>query len=220
MLLPGLNLGQGNARAMLEILVPAGVDDPIIPLHFNPTEYQLQKNNSFAEIAIPGLETPPIQYIRGASEKLTAELMVDTSDTLEDVRKRYTDKLRNLMNIHGEIHAPPVVRLTWDGEIFRGVVDSLNITYVLFTPEGVPIRAKLNLSLMEYRTVEEQVKERPRFSPDVEKTHVVRRGDTLASIAALAYNDVTQWREVARNNNIEDPRSLEPGQVLTLPRLR
>ncbi len=220
MLLPGLNLGQGNARAMLEILVPAGVDDPIIPLHFNPTEYQLQKNNSFAEIAIPGLETPPIQYVRGASEKLTAELMVDTSDTLEDVRKRYTDKLRNLMNIHGEIHAPPVVRLTWDGEIFRGVVDSLNITYVLFTPEGVPIRAKLNLSLMEYRTVEEQVKERPRFSPDVEKTHVVRRGDTLSSIAALAYNDVTQWREVARNNDIEDPRSLEPGQVLTLPRLR
>ena len=219
MLTPNNSAGQGG-KAILEILVPSGDEDPIIPLHFNPTEYQLQKTNTFAEIAIPGLESPPIQYVRGAAEKLTAELMVDTSDTLEDVRERYTNKLRNLMNINSEIHAPPIVRLTWDGEVFRGVVESLNITYVLFTPEGVPLRAKLNLVMKEYRTVEEQVAERPRFSPDVEKTHVVRRGDSLASVAALAYNDVTQWREIARNNGIEDPRNLEPGQVLNLPRLR
>ncbi len=204
---------------MLEILVPSGVEDPIIPLRFSPTEYQLQKTNNFAEIAIPGLESPPIQYVRGASEKLTAELLVDTSDTLDDVRKRYTNKLRALMNIQGEIHAPPIVRFTWDGEVFKGVVEALTITYVLFTPKGIPIRAKLNLTLKEYRTVEDQIAERPKSSPDVEKTHVVRRGDTLATVAALAYNDPTQWREVARNNGIEDPRFLEPGRVLNLPRL-
>lgn len=220
MLTPGNSQEPATGKAILEILVPSGVEDPVIPLRFNPTEYQLQKSNQFAEIAIPGLETPPIQYVRGASEKLTAELMADTSDTLEDVRSRYTGKLRGLMNIHSEIHAPPIVRLTWDGEVFKGVVESLNITYVLFTPEGVPVRAKINLVLKEYRTVEDQVAERPRSSPDVEKTHVVRRGDTLASIAFLAYNDPFQWREVARNNGIEDPRRLEPGQVLILPRLR
>jgi LysM repeat protein len=219
MLTPGNSAGQGVGKAMLEILVPKGDIDPIIPLHFNPTEYHLQKSNNFAEIEIPGLETPPIQYVRGTSEKLTAELIVDTSDTLEDVRKRYTNKLRDLMNIKGEIHAPPIVRLTWDGEVFRGVVEALAITYVLFKPDGVPIRAKLSLTLKEYRTVKEQVADPPRSSPDVEKTHVVRRGDTLASISALAYNDVSQWREVARNNDIEDPRYLEPGQVLNLKRL-
>jgi nucleoid-associated protein YgaU len=220
MLTPNNSAGLGDGKAVLQIVKPEGAEDRIIPLHFNPTEYQLQKTNNFAEIAIPGLETPPIQYVRGAAEKLTAELMVDTSDTLEDVRVRYTNQLRNLMNINSDIHAPPIVRLTWDGELFQGVVESLNITYVLFTPEGVPIRAKLNLVLKEYRTVEDQVRERPRFSPDVEKIHAVRRGDTLASVAALAYNDATQWREVARNNGIEDPRYLEPGQVLNLPRLR
>jgi nucleoid-associated protein YgaU len=218
MLTPTKSAGQGG-KAMLEILVPSGVEDPIIPLRFSPTEYQLQKTNNFAEIAIPGLESPPIQYVRGASEKLTAELLVDTSDTLDDVRKRYTNKLRALMNIQGEIHAPPIVRFTWDGEVFKGVVEALTITYVLFTPKGIPIRAKLNLTLKEYRTVEDQIAERPKSSPDVEKTHVVRRGDTLATVAALAYNDPTQWREVARNNGMEDPRFLEPGRVLNLPRL-
>jgi nucleoid-associated protein YgaU len=219
MMTPSLSAGQGGRKAMLEILVPSGVEEPLIPLCFSPTEYQLQKTNNFAEIAIPGLETPPIQYVRGASEKLTAELLVDTSDTLDDVRDRYTNGLRGLMNINGEIHAPPIVRLTWDGEVFKGVVEALTITYVLFTPEGVPIRAKLNLTLKEYRTVEDQVAERPRFSPDVEKTHVVRRGDTLAAISALAYNDPSQWRRIARANGIEDPRTLEPGRVLNLPRL-
>ncbi|MEZ6134621.1 MAG: LysM peptidoglycan-binding domain-containing protein [Pirellulaceae bacterium] len=219
MLIPKNSAKEGGVKAKLEILVPKGIEDPIIPLRFNPTEYQLQKSNSFAEIEIPGLESPPIQYVRGAAEKLTAELLVDTSDTLEDVRTRYVNKLRNLMNINSEIHAPPIVRLAWDREVFKGVVEALTVTYVLFSPDGVPLRAKLGVTLKEYRTVEEQVAERPRFSPDVEKTHIVRRGDSLASIAGLAYNDVSRWRDVARNNGIHDPRYLRPGQVLNLPKL-
>ena len=208
---------QGPKKAVLQIVRPTGI--PPITLLFNPTEYQLQKTNNFAEIAIPGLETPPLQYVRGSAQKLSTELLVDTSDTLEDVRER-TDALQNLMKIEGEIHAPPIVRLVWDGDVFLGVVESLNITFVLFTPEGVPLRAKISLTLIEYRTVEDQVAETPRHSPDVDKSHVVRRGDSLASIAALAYNDPTQWRAIAANNQIEDPRRLAPGQTLQIPRLR
>ena len=88
---------------------------------------------------IPGLETPPIQYIRGESEKLTAELLADTSDTLTDVPHRYTQPLRNLMNINADLHAPPIVRLSWGSESFKGVIESLNITFTLFTPEGTPL---------------------------------------------------------------------------------
>ena len=93
----------------------AAVDDPIIPLRFNPTEYQLQKTNNFAEIAIPGLESPPIQFVRGASRDADRwSSCVDTSDTLEDVREKYVDKLRGLMRIDTELHAPPIVRFIWD----------------------------------------------------------------------------------------------------------
>jgi len=219
LLTPILAAGQGLIKARLEIIKPT-VDDPIIPVHFNPTEYQLQKTNNFSEIAIPGLESPPIQFIRGAAEKMTAELLVDTSDTLDDVRKRYTDKLRDLMRIKQELHAPPIVRFIWDSEIFIGVVESLNITYIMFTPEGVPIRAKLSLTLKEYRPVDVQVKDPPRASPDFEKSITVRRGDTLSGIAASVYQDASVWREIAKANDIKDPRRLNPGTVLTLPRLR
>jgi LysM repeat protein len=219
MLTPVDIAGQGAVKAYLEIVKPV-VPDPIIKFRFNPTEYQLQKANNFAEIAIPGLESPPIQFIRGTSEKLTAELLVDTSDTLEDVRKKYVDRLRDLLRINGELHAPPIVRFVWDKDVFTGVLESMNTTYLLFTPTGVPLRAKLNISLKEYRPVAIQVKEAPKMSPDVEKHYVVRRGDTLSSIASAVYRDVGAWRAIAIANHIRDPRVLAPGRVLILPRLR
>jgi len=210
--------GQSLVKAYLEILVPK-VPNPVIPLRFNPTEYQVQKANNFAEIAIPGLESPPIQFIRGASEKLTAEVLVDTSDTLDDVRVAYVDRLRGLMDLNRDLHAPPIVRFVWDTEIFRGVLESMNTTYVMFTPEGVPLRAKLSLGLKEYRPVEIQIKENPTSSPDFDKTYVVQRGDTLSGIAFAVYRDSSVWRDIARNNDIQDPRTLEPGLVLQLPSL-
>lgn len=217
---PVQTANQGLIRAYLEILAPENVPTPIIPLRFNPTEYQLQKTNNFAEIPIPGLESPPIQFVRGACEKLTAELLADTSDTLEDVRLKYTNGLRDLMRINPDLHGPPIVRLIWDDQVFKGVVESLNISYVLFSPEGVPWRAKLNLVLKEYRPVEIQVEEIPTSSPDVEKFHTLMRGETLAVVAWKAFGDPTQWRAIAAHNGIEDPRYIEPGTVLDIPRLR
>ena len=220
MITPMSLLNQGPNRAYLEILVPSGVKDPIIPLRFNPPEYQLQKSNNFAEIGIPGLESPPIQFVRGASEKLTTELLVDTSDTLEDVRIKFVNKLRDLMNLNGELHAPPIVRLVWDGPVFTGVLESLNVTYVLFTPQGIPLRAKLSVTLKEYRPAALQTRRTPTFSPDFEKSYVAKRGDTFSSIASAVYRDPSYWREIARANGVKDPRRLDPGTVLTIPKLR
>jgi len=226
MVTPVTAVKQGIKPPYLEILVPKikKDEDRLIPFCFNPTEYQLQKGNNFAEVPIPGLESPPIQFVRGASEKLSVELLVDTSDTLEDVRVRYVNKLRNLMKLNPDLHAPPIVRFVWlpdgDAPIFVGVLESLNVTYILFTPEGVPLRAKLSVALKEYRPAAVQVKESRTASPDFDKTYVVSRGDTLSSIAAAVYRNAGAWREIARANQIQDPRQLSPGSVLNLPRLR
>ena len=207
-----------KAAAYLQIIRPAD-PNPIIPLCFNPTEYQISKANMFAEIPIPGLETPLIQYIRGDSEKLSLEALVDTSDTLDDVRVTYVEKLRGLMSINAQEHAPPLVAFVWDRPVLTGVLDSLSVSYVLFTPEGIPLRAKLTMSLREYRSAAAQDAQTPKLSPNVEKSFVVRRGDTLASISQALYRSPAYWRELATANGITDPRRLQPGQVLIAPRL-
>jgi hypothetical protein len=206
-----------GVRAQLQIVRPP--DPNPIPLCFNPTEYQLSKANSFADIPIPGLETPLIQYVRGDSEKLSVEALVDTSDTLDDVRVRYVQKLRDLMSINAQEHAPPLVAFVWDRPVLTGVLESLAVSYVLFTPDGIPLRAKLTMALREYRAAAAQAAQTPLQSPNVEKTFVVRRGDTLASISQALYRSPAYWRVLATANGITDPRRLRPGQVLTAPRL-
>jgi hypothetical protein len=210
-----------GALARLEIIRPVIADERQrrIPLRFNPTDYKLSKTNTFAEITIPGLETPPLQYVRGGSETLSFQALVDTSDTLENVRTAYVDALRNLMRPDSREHAPPIVRFVWDEAVFTGVMEKLDVNYVLFSPDGVPLRAQLDVTLKEFRPAAQQVADTPRSSPTVEKSYVVRRGDTLSSISAAVYRRPDAWRELARANGISDPRDLRPGMVLTVPRL-
>jgi hypothetical protein len=210
-----------GARARLEIIRPVIADERQrrIPLRFNPTDYKLSKSNTFAEITIPGLETPPLQYVRGGSETLSVQALVDTSDTLDNVRTSYVDAVRNLMRPDSREHAPPVVRFVWDEAVFTGVLDKLDVNYVLFHSDGVPLRAQLDITLKEFRPAAQQVMDPPRSSPTVEKSVIARRGDTLASIAGQVYRRPDAWRELARANGITDPRDLRPGMVLTVPRL-
>lgn len=216
---PFVSVGGDFENAKLRIVTPE-VPDPEIPLRFNPTSYQLQKANEFAEIAIPGLETAPIQYVRGGSETLSFDALLDTSDTLDNVRETYVDKLANLMKINSELHAPPIVHFEWESSLFQGVVSNMSATYVLFSPDGVPLRAEVSLQLTAYRPVEIQLNERPRNSPDVAKSVPVRRGDRLDQIASGLYQDPAQWREIARRNGISDPRRIEPGSLLLAPSLQ
>ena len=210
-----------GALARLEIIRPVIADERQrrIPLRFNPTDYKLSKSNTFAEITIPGLETPPLQYVRGGSETLSLQALVDTSDTLENVRTSYVDAVRNLMRPDSREHAPPIVRFVWDEAVFTGVLEKLDVNYVLFRQDGVPLRAQLDITLKEFRPAAQQVMDPPRSSPSVEKSYVVRRGDTLSSISAAVYRRPDAWRELARANGITDPRDLKPGRVLTVPRL-
>lgn len=208
-----------DKRAHIEVLRPAKSPPVKIPLCFNPTELQLSKQNTFQEVPIPGLNAPPIQFVRGASEKLTFDAIVDTSDDMTNVRTKYVDPLRNLLAINGDLHAPPVVQFVWESFRFTGVIESLNVTFTLFSDQGWPVRAKLGFALKEYTTVKQQQQLAQNKSPDLEKTYVVKRGDTLSAIAQLAYGDPTQWRAIATANAILDPRMLVPGLVLTIPRL-
>jgi len=209
----------GLRRAQLEIVKPP-TQPSVIPLRFNPAEYQLKKGQTFAEIAIPGLTSPPIQWVRGGAQTLTFEAVLDTTHTLEDVNDAYVNRLRGLLDMDPKLHAPPIVAFVWGRQRFTGVLDGLDITYQLFDERGTPLRAKLGITLKEYRPVAVQLWEERRSSPDVEKTYLVRRGDTLPGIAGAVYGDPAIWREIALANTIRDPRSLRPGQRLTLPRLR
>src|SRR5947209_7995578 len=91
---------------------------------FNPERYTLNKGVQYAEIAVPGLDSPVLQFVRGQNEKITLELFFDTTkygmvDNVRDVRTE-TRKVYELLKINSQTHAPPRCTLTWGegGQLF------------------------------------------------------------------------------------------------------
>jgi nucleoid-associated protein YgaU len=73
------------------------------------------------------------------------------------------------------------------------------------------------VSVKEAQTAKEQLERNPRNSPDHTKRRTVKQGETLSLIAFEEYDDSAEWRRIADANGIDDPKSVRPGMVLTLP---
>jgi nucleoid-associated protein YgaU len=211
----------------------------VIDLQYNPTEIVLEKNVHIAEIAIPGLTAPLQQFVRGDAETLRLELLFDTSDqgmggTAVSVAT-LTDPIYAASRIVPDQHAPPIVTFSWGSDFpgnelpwqlgnqrrqsFRGVVTNIRQTFTLWSSGGVPVRAKLSLTLREYAALQDQLTALNLASPSKTHSYVLARGDTLALVAAKFYFDPTSWRHIALKNGIDDPRRLKPGTALTIPSL-
>lgn len=135
--------------------------------------------------------------------------------------KTLTDQMGKLAQVNQELHRPPYCELTWGKfQIFSGVITQLDTTFIMFMPDGMPVRARVNCSFIEHTSRSYAGAYRELHSADVVKTRTVRRNDTLQSLAAEEYNDAAQWRLIAKANGIVNPRALQPGMVLTIPKLQ
>lgn len=187
-----------------------------IPVLFNPTQYSLDQANTLAEVGVPGLAAPILQYVRGNGRSLSMDLFFDTYEQRTDVRQ-HTKRIYGLLDIRGPLHRPPVCTFTWGGFNLDCVLERVGGRFTLFLADGTPVRATLSVSFKEFVEVEVLVRATPTESADHAKTYVVRRGDTLASIAAAEYGDPTLWRPIAQANRLANPRLLPPGTRLSLP---
>jgi hypothetical protein len=204
----------------------------IVPFMFNPNELTVEKTNQYAEVNIPGLPSSVFQFVRGGAKSLTMDLFFDTYEEKLDVRI-FTDRItgwdsgslfkaspfKGLMDIDSDRHAPPICLFIWGTLIFQCVIERVTKKFTMFLPEGIPVRATLNITLKECMDVETQLKETYFQSADRTKTWHVKQGDTLWLIAAKEYGNPALWRHIAEKNRISNPRLLEPGRDIVIPPL-
>jgi nucleoid-associated protein YgaU len=209
----------------------------LMTVEYAPAELAFSKAVQFAEIAIPGLEQPLLQFVRGDAETLSMDIFLDsTADGTGGDAVAITDKVEafhKLVAINGDLHTPPLVRIFWGddfpgiamgdtekaGEQFTAVVLSVARRFTLFNPDGKPLRATVSIALKHYATVAEQVAAINYRSPDHTRIHVVSEGETLPLIAHDAYADARKWRVIADHNGLSAVRDLAPGTTLELPPL-
>jgi len=209
----------------------------IIECLFNPKEYSMAKRNNWgpprsgggAGSSNSGTNVPKQQYTGGQPATLTMQLFFDTyvgASGSEDVRDRYTSKIWALAEVDPDLtdntttrSRPPKVRFQWGPAwSFVAVVTSITQKFTLFSSDGTPVRATLDVTFQQI-TDDSQL---PGTNPTSggtggERQWTIKHGDTLAGIAYDAYGDAGRWRVVADANRLTSVRNLRPGTRLEIP---
>ena len=164
-----------------------------IKVQFNPAEYNLSRSTTYAEKKVLGLDDPFTQYIAGEAETLKITLMFDTymppgeknaEESGSDVRLQ-TEKIAKLMELDPKKHRPPKVTFRYGSLIFSGVITELNQTFTMFLANGMPVRAKLEVT---FRSMGKENTHVPLESPDRTKcrTTIVAKEYRLRILSVIA----------------------------------
>jgi len=115
---------------------------------------------------------------------------------------------------------PPQVAFEWGVFCFVAVITNMTQKFTLFTKDGIPVRAKVDVTFTQHIDRNDYKHQNPTSGGGpIREVRKVIQGDRLDLIAADVYGDATQWRHIATYNRIRNPKSLRPGQLITIPPL-
>jgi hypothetical protein len=212
-----------------------------IQVLFNPESYTINKSVSWnplgttqekgkKNVTSSQFNAPIVEFDGGGSRDLTLKLFFDVTVPLlrngrpvviEDVRL-LSDQIVALTRIHENQSkpAPPVCEISWGKALkssdfpFIGVITSLNQEFTQFSRKGKPVRAMLTATFLEFFDPEVDLrKPKPALT-----TKVTHGGVSLGSMAADVFHNPKHWRIIAEANKIDNPRRLEVGKRLIIPK--
>jgi nucleoid-associated protein YgaU len=118
--------------------------------------------------------------------------------------------------------APPLLTLQWGdparGFLMQGHLISVTITYLRFDSIGNPTRATVGGSFQEVPNMLLNMLTNPTSGGTAgRRSHVMRQGESLQSLATASYGRPQEWRAIAEANGIDDPLRVRPGRSVMLP---
>lgn len=203
-----------------------------IKVQFNPSSLKVSLANTLKADSKSGDSGSAAQYVDKSSSSLSIELMFDTTVDFEEVKANTDVRLQTqkiaaafMKPVEGsddKLLAPARCRFQWGAFKFVGMVGSYNETLDFFSPEGIPLRAKLGLSLKEDKyqferdaSVKAKRGQLPNFSkaPKESKKQETAENQTLNEALKKEHKDEANFRNTAMSNGVEDTRQLN-GQPL------
>lgn len=215
----------------------------MLPVQFNPSEYQISRSVNLSRKLSVGKDQDidKMQAAAGNFATFSATLYFDTdtdlggfdtgslSSALKSVllpsrHKEPTEvcqAIANMLKYNDEQHAPLKVRFVWGKLDFMGYVASSSISYTMFARDGTPLRAKLQLTIVGEETALLQSRLQRTFnSPNRTKERTLIEGDPLWLMAQQEYDDPAMWRTIAEANGILNPRKVSGAATLKVPSIK
>jgi len=201
-------------------------DDPANPIivGINPESYSQKLGASYTTEDAAGGTGQASSFNRDLGSKLSLTLLLDGTGAVPGASNRTVDQQLNDLwrlgiRINPEIHSPNYLKLVWGSLLFKCRLESLDIDYTLFNPDGTPLRAKVNADFSRFQENLDGRVEQALTSPDLTHKVVVGAGETLPLLCHRIYGDSAYYMKVARANGLTAFRDIKPGTVLAFPPL-
>lgn len=161
------------------------------------------------------------------NEKKSGAATHEANTDVRNLTKKITDQFIDpTKSPQSKGHSVPrKCQFEWGAFIFRGMVTSYSETLDFFSPEGIPLRATVALTLKEdsfqFEQLEIAAKARAKlgFSPvAVAQADAASTSVAPAMAAAVAGKSPKDWRDIALLNGIEDVRAQVRG-ALAVPQV-
>jgi len=141
-------------KAKIQILDSEGKPDssvkPMI-FHYNPAEYKVTREAEYSEPPSRESATQFVQLCNIKPGNLTFSAVFDSYMTIDPEKKDVSDAfqaLENLFVVDGDQKLAKKVLLEYGAMSFVGYITNLSIEYTMFTRTGVPVRAKVDISML------------------------------------------------------------------------
>lgn len=190
----------------------------------NPAEISVQASLRYADSQTIGKTEGQQQFVSKESDSMSIKLYYDgfiaalakKSDAKnlndpEDVSTHIKQLIKNV-EINGDEHKPAKCRFTWGSIDILCQITQMQYTYTMFTGEGKPIRAHVQLSVRALRNTPAPVN-----SPDRTKWRAADGEASLWRMAENEYGDAGLWRVIADANGLRNPRLAAFGMELSIP---
>jgi hypothetical protein len=198
-------------------------------VQFNPETLKVSFANQVATPSGAGDQkgTPARQFVGAGTTKLSLQLWFDVTAPMppeqekeQDVRK-LTAKVAYFITPkpEGDKFVPPAVRFLWGSFQFDGIMESMEESLEFFSSDGRPLRASVTINLTQQKIM--VFKFQPTAGPGATQSPGTRpltpapQGKSVQSMAD-SQGKGDNWQDLASANGIENPRLLQPGQLLDL----
>lgn len=164
---------------------------------------------------------PPKNFDPAKSAETYAKGTIGSSEAPDDIIKYLEEFEKIIFNFNGKEHGPNKVEIKWGSlHIKNCYIADYKIAFKLFSPDGKPIRAVVNLAFQCIMGQIQRAKEANKSSPDLTHVKTIRMGDELFLMCQEVYKSPKYYLQVAEKNNILNFRKLKQGDKLLFPPLK
>lgn len=209
-----------------------------VSVQFNPDSLKLSFANQISNDGQQG--TAGKLHVGAGTTKLSLQLWFDltrfenpgSAKDVRDLTQQITYFITPQQNAEKKF-IPPAVQFHWGSFHFDGIVEAVEETLDYWSNDGLPLRASMSLSMSQQKIqlLESNV---PGASKAEQIAGLLTQGGSatagrsagttqlsLASLGATIQGmaDASgrgDWQTIAAANGIENPRQLQPGQLLNL----